>query len=210
MNVASKPSRLVVGSTLLGSTVSTIVGNTITLAAPASPSIASPTVVLYTPPVTAPLAVLPMASVNVTQAATNSRIVTIAAAPPPPLELVVGATLLGQPISDITGTAVTLAGNANANINSSTPSTLTPATSYYYSVHAEKVFASQPGRVAITWVSNAVDANGVYQIKSEDFAVSSTTGADLPVRTIYWTEGRFDGPLAWIRRRAHHHSESCL
>ena len=31
-----------------------------------------------------------------------------------------------------------------------------------------------------------------------DRQMSSTTGADLPVRTIYWTEGSFDGPLVQI------------
>jgi hypothetical protein len=194
VTVASVPTSLVVNSKLLGQNVNAIASLTITLAGNANATITSATNTPYRPANAPPPTLLP--TVNVTLAATNSRLVTIAAAPP--VELVVGATLLGQPITAITGTAVTLAGNANANINSSTASTITPATSYYYSVHAEKVFASQPGRVAITWVSNAVDANGAYQLKSEDFAVSSTTGADLPVRTIYWTEGSFDGPLVQI------------
>lgn len=136
----------------------------------------------------------PVANVNISSATTNSTTLTVV--PPLPAELLVGATILGQPITRILGNTVTLAGNANTSIGNTTAVPITPATSYYYSPHAEKVFASQAGRVTITWVTRVPDASGNQFIKTEDFAVSSNT--TLPVRTIYWTEGGFDGPKVAI------------
>jgi hypothetical protein len=127
-------------------------------------------------------------SVNVTACGTSSKQVTVASITP---GVVVGATLLGEPITAISGTNITLAGTANQTISGSTAVTVTPALSYYYSPHAEKVYASQPGRVQITWVTLAATA-GAYGITTETFSVSSNTAAK--VRTIYWTEGSFDGP----------------
>lgn len=136
---------------------------------------------------------LPIGTVSVTQAATNSSVVTVASVTP---ELVLGATLLGQPITNILGTSVTLGGNANATISSATPLDIIPPLTYYYSPHAEQVFASQPGRVSITWMSR-VPVNGLnHEVITETFAVSSTTQS--PIRTIYWTEGGFDGPKVQI------------
>ncbi len=135
----------------------------------------------------------PLVNVNVSSAATNLTTVTVVA--PIPAELIVDAILLGQPVTRISGTNVTLAGNATASISSATPVPITPATSYYYSPHAERAFASQAGRVTITWVTRVANGNGNYFTKTEEFAVSTTT---LPVRTIYWTEGGFDGPKVRI------------
>ena len=136
---------------------------------------------------------IPVASVNVTSASTNSTTVQVASIPP---QLTLGATLLGQPVTNIVGTNVILGGNANVNISGSTPVTITPALSYYYSRHAEKVFATQPGRVSVIWVSR-VPTNGTnHSVKTETFAVSSNTSK--PARTIYWTEAGFDGPRVAI------------
>ncbi|MDB6076274.1 MAG: hypothetical protein JWO82_21, partial [Akkermansiaceae bacterium] len=137
---------------------------------------------------------LPVVNVNVAASTTNSTTVTVVT--PLPAEMIVGATILGQPITRILGNTVTLAGNANTSIGSVTAVPITPATSYYYSPHAERVFASQAGRVTITWITRAPDSSGNYFLKTEDFAVSSNTTA--PVRTIYWTEGGFDGPKVAI------------
>ncbi len=136
---------------------------------------------------------MPLVEVVVSISSNNSTNVTVAS--PVPATLVVGSTILGQPITRISGNNVTLAGNANASITSATSVPITPATSFYYSPHAEKVFASQAGRVTITWVSRT-PVNGNYFTKTEDFAVSSTT--KRPVRTIYWTEGAFDGPTVLV------------
>ena len=136
----------------------------------------------------------PLVNVNVSSAATNLTTVTVVA--PIPAELIVGAILLGQPVTRISGTNVTLAGNATASISSSTPVPITPAASYYYSPHAERAFASQAGRVTITWITRVANGSGNYFTKTEEFAVSTTTS--LPVRTIYWTEGGFDGPKVQI------------
>jgi len=127
-------------------------------------------------------------TVNVTASSTSSKQVTVASIT---TGVVVGATMLGEPITAISGTNVTLAGNANQTINGSTAVSVTPAMSYYYSLHAEKVYASQPGRVQITWVTLAA-TGGNYGTTTETFSVSSNTAAR--VRTIYWTEGSFDGP----------------
>ena len=79
-----------------------------------------------------------------------------------------------------------------------------PPYSYYYSPHAERVFAHQAGRVTITWVTSVpVYANGTtdddsdgsnlkFRFRSEVFSVAS--GTSSPVRRIYWTQKTFDGP----------------
>jgi len=75
-------------------------------------------------------------------------------------------------------------------------------TKYYYSPHADAVFASQPGQVSITWVSSvpvADPSNGnalAYEFKTETFSVTSTTRT--PPRKIFWTENQFSGPLVNI------------
>ena len=62
---------------------------------------------------------------------------------------------------------------------------------FYYSPHADRVFASQPGTVTVYWVANSPEG-GKYQIKRETFNVSSATQGN--VRTIYWTEKSFNSP----------------
>ncbi|MEI6676394.1 MAG: hypothetical protein WCO57_14590, partial [Verrucomicrobiota bacterium] len=131
-------------------------------------------------------------SVNVTGSDTGSNQVTVVSVTN---GVVVGASMLGQPITAITGNVVTLAGNANLSIASSLSVPVTPAMSYYYSPHAEKVYASQPGLVQITWVTLVATA-GTYGTLTETFAVSSNTA--VKTRTIYWTENNFDGPRVAI------------
>lgn len=88
-------------------------------------------------------------------------------------------------------------------INQPGGSQVTPVTisddTYYYSPHAKKVFAHRPGQVTITWMTaQPVDENGVpsssgaFDFKQEIFNVAS--GANSPVRTIYWTERGFSSP----------------
>ncbi|MEY3898229.1 MAG: hypothetical protein RLZZ214_3750, partial [Verrucomicrobiota bacterium] len=135
---------------------------------------------------------LPTSSVSVTSSSTDSRLVSVASVP---VGLVKGASLLGQPIIDITGTTVTLADFANTNITGSVACTITPAQNYYYSPHAEKCFASQPGQVSVSWVSN-VASGGFYEVMTETFSVASTTAK--PIRTIYWNQRGFDAPAVTI------------
>ena len=70
--------------------------------------------------------------------------------------------------------------------------------SFYYSPHAERVFASQSGSVEIWWVSFSPEGsgNGAWKFFKETFNVSGDTSG--PVRKIYWTEGSFDGPTVVI------------
>ncbi len=79
-----------------------------------------------------------------------------------------------------------------------TPLAANVVRAFYYSRHAEKSFATQAGRVSVTWVTRvpvaiAGDANLRYRYKVEDFTVSSAS--QKPARTIYWTERSFDGPV---------------
>jgi hypothetical protein len=75
-----------------------------------------------------------------------------------------------------------------------------PALPFYFSPHASRVFATQSGRVTVTWVTRVPvppdsDSNGPakYRFKQETFAVSSSTAK--PTRRIYWTERSFSGPI---------------
>lgn len=130
----------------------------------------------------------PALTVSVVSASTETSNVVVASVPE---GLVIGATLLGEPVTSVRGTNITLAANANQAISGATASTITPALPFYYSPHAEKTYASQTGRVSITWVTPDLTKSF-----TEEFTVSSSS--NLPLRRIYWTEGSFDGPLVNI------------
>jgi hypothetical protein len=142
---------------------------------------------------------LPVGSVTVTKSATTSSVVEVVSVP---ATLTVGATLLGREVQLINGTTLMLSGSANANISASTLKTFLPYQPYYYSPHALKVYASQTGRVTITWVSAVPDTSAAgestptYKFRRETFAVSSAAQAEP--RVIYWTEKTFDGPIVRI------------
>ncbi len=69
--------------------------------------------------------------------------------------------------------------------------------SFYYSPHAEKVFATQPGRVTVKWVSRLPDPNtNRYVYRDEAFSVSGSTS--YKTHTIYWTERGFSGPIVQV------------
>ncbi|NQX00697.1 hypothetical protein HQ447_08540, partial [bacterium] len=138
-------------------------------------------------------------TVTVTKCATDSSSVTVLAVPP---TLGTGATLLGSTVFMINGTTLTLAGKADRNITDGTlPIVYQPYQPYYYSKHARKVYATQTGRVSVTWVSNLPDlvageASPTYKFRKEVFSVSSGTRA--PVKEIFWTQKNFSGPLVEI------------
>ncbi|MFH1499321.1 MAG: hypothetical protein ABII82_16030, partial [Verrucomicrobiota bacterium] len=67
---------------------------------------------------------------------------------------------------------------------------------FYYSPHANAVFACQPGQVQLWWRSSLPDGSGNYILVQETFAVSSATTS--AVRTLYWTEKSFNGPRVTI------------
>lgn len=142
---------------------------------------------------------LPVETVTVTKSSTTSSVVEVSNVPS---ALTVGSTLLGREVQLINGSTLTLSGPANANIAVSTSKTFLPYQSYYYSPHADKVFASQTGRVTVTWVSALPDTSAVgestptYKFRRETFAVSSASQAEP--RVIYWTEKTFDGPMVLI------------
>lgn len=142
---------------------------------------------------------VPVYTVAVTKSATTSPVVEVSSVPS---TLTVGATLLGREVQLINGITLTLSGPPNANITASTPKTFLPYQPYYYSPHADKVYASQTGRVTVTWVSAVPDTSGPneltpsYKFRRETFAVSSAS--QVEPRVIYWTEKTFDGPLVRI------------
>jgi hypothetical protein len=142
---------------------------------------------------------LPKGSVAVTKCSTDKDVVEVSSVP---AGLTTGATLLGREVQLINGTMLTLSGPANANITVSTPMDFLPYQPYYYSPHANKVYASQTGRVTVTWVSAVPDTSApgestpTYKFRRETFAVSSA--AQVEPRVIYWTEKTFDGPMVRI------------
>ncbi len=77
---------------------------------------------------------------------------------------------------------------------------LAPASSpasVYYSPHAGKVFASQAGRVSVTWVTSAPQtvpggSEVRYLFRQEVFNVSSASS--IPTRRMYWTEKEYSAP----------------
>ena len=146
-----------------------------------------------------PEPLLPKGSVAVTKCSTTSPVVEVTSVP---AALTVGATLLGREVQLINGTTLTLSGPANANLTASTATKFDPYQPYYYSPHADKVFASQSGRVTVTWVSAVPDTSApgestpTYKFRRETFAVSSAS--QVAPRVIYWTEKTFDGPMVRI------------
>ncbi len=135
-------------------------------------------------------------SVTVTSSTAGGKTVTVSGVLP--ASLMSGAVLLGAPIATVNGNTVTLLSGANETISAASERPLTPYQPYYYSPHANKVFATQPGRVTITWVSAVPDTSNsinegsapTYKFHREVFSVSS--GSKVPVRTIFWTEKGFD------------------
>lgn len=191
VTIGTVPIHLTQGSTLLGRTVNSISGNTITLSGNANQTITSTvplTVVSFTPS----QSVVALGSVSVTSSSTSSANVTVASVP---ANLASGATLLGQRVNFINGNTFTLSGNANKTISAASPESFIPAEPYYYSKHANRVFATQPGRVTVTWVSLLPDTSlpgestPTHKFRQETFSVSS--GTRVPVRTMFWTEKAF-------------------
>ncbi len=93
--------------------------------------------------------------------------------------------------------AVTLSGGGGQG---ATATANAPALPFYYSPHASRVFATQSGRVSVTWVTRVpvppdtdAGAPAQYRFRTETFAVSSSTAK--PTRRIYWTERSFTGPV---------------
>jgi hypothetical protein len=138
-------------------------------------------------------------SVSVTSCSPTSNVVTVAAVPS---GLTSGATLLGQRVDTVNGLNLTLRNKPSETISSASVRDFSAPLPYYYSPHAGKVFATQPGRVTVTWVSNMPDtsaggeATATYKFKTEVFSV--TSAPSVAQRPMYWTEKSFKGPLVNI------------
>jgi hypothetical protein len=101
VTVESVPALLAPGATLLGRSVTNIVGHSITLSGNANAAVGT---------------------VTVKTSSTSSPVVTVAAVPP---ALVAGSALLGQSVNAIVGNTVTLSGHANAATTVATPRAFT-------------------------------------------------------------------------------------
>ncbi|MEN8785432.1 MAG: hypothetical protein ABF379_13800 [Akkermansiaceae bacterium] len=138
-------------------------------------------------------------TVMITSSTAGSSSVTVATVPD---NLTPGAIVLGKKVAYISGNTVTLVTPASITTSSATEVSFTPRQSFYYSSHAQRVFASQPGRVTITWVSNLPDTSATgetvasYKFRRETFSVASSS--KVPVRTIYWTGNGFSAPAVEI------------
>ena len=100
----------------------------------------------------------------------------------------------GSPLIDTAGVALPNIVD-NAAVGTPLPAlTSGQYESFYYSPHADQVFASQAGSVEICWVSASPqgEGGGAWQFRRENFTVSGASV--VPVRKIYWTEKSFDGP----------------
>ena len=75
------------------------------------------------------------------------------------------------------------------------PATTDPAggDQAYWSPHARKVFAAQPGNISITW--RVANTNPV-ELVTRPYVVSFASS--IPVRKIYWTENGYNGPRVTI------------
>ncbi len=62
---------------------------------------------------------------------------------------------------------------------------------FYYSPHAQKVFATQPGVIEVVWTERVSGATFNRQ-----YVVSASP--TKPVRKVYWTENGFNGPLIQV------------
>lgn len=135
---------------------------------------------------------VPIGSIDVTASSTASEIVTVASLP---TSFTLGATLLGQRVNLIDGTTITLSGNADQMIATSTTVSFDPHLPFYYSPHADAVFAKQAGTVEIFWVTSAPQG-GSWKFRRETFTVSGTSQGET--RTIFWTEKSFNGPRVTV------------
>ncbi len=148
---------------------------------------------------------IPAGEVTVSEASANSTVVRLKAGAPVPPQLVVGSYLLGQPITVISGTTVTLAGNANETILNEVTRQVSPVERFYYSPHegspdrpntpSRAVYAASSGAVSITWVSRQPVAGSLVTLQ-ENFTVSNKS--DRLIRNIYWSEGTFSAPQVQI------------
>ena len=154
---------------------------------------------IITQPGGAPATPLPALQVTVETSSNSERKVTVSGVH----EITRGGTLLGARVLQVMGDTITLAKDADQTITSPTLVEFTPPHAYYYSPHANRVFAHQAGRVSIMWMtaqpvnaSGIPDPAGTFAFKAETFNVSS--GTSRPVQRIFWTERTFNGPKANI------------
>ncbi|MFT6863681.1 MAG: hypothetical protein ACJAVK_002242, partial [Akkermansiaceae bacterium] len=67
---------------------------------------------------------------------------------------------------------------------------------YYYSPHAERLFASQTGRISLTWVTAQPDGSGNFGTLIQSYTISS--GTSLVSRQMYWTEVNYKAPKVQV------------
>ncbi|MEN8716219.1 MAG: hypothetical protein ABF384_15000 [Verrucomicrobiales bacterium] len=63
---------------------------------------------------------------------------------------------------------------------------------YYYSPHAELVYATQTGGVSLIWVTAIPDQDGNYRTLQQNYTVGF--GTERTARQVYWTEVAYKAP----------------
>ncbi|MEO0018491.1 MAG: hypothetical protein RLZZ522_1774, partial [Verrucomicrobiota bacterium] len=84
--------------------------------------------------------------------------------------------------ADSDGTTVTTNGDTTTTV------TVGPNPKFYWSKHAQKVYATQPGTITVKWRETATTAKDI----TSTYVIA--TAPDQEERTIYWTENGFRGP----------------
>jgi hypothetical protein len=67
---------------------------------------------------------------------------------------------------------------------------------YYYSPHAERIFATQTGNITLKWVKAQPDENNNFTTFEPSYTIGF--GTSLTSRNLYWTEVDFEAPRVQI------------
>ncbi len=94
---------------------------------------------------------------------------------------VITTTTVDATASDLDGVATSTIGSTFRTV------TIGLNPQFYWSKHAGKVYASQPGTIVIKWRESATVTS-----RSETYVIASSPAQ--PERTIYWTENGYKGP----------------
>ncbi|EDY83099.1 hypothetical protein VDG1235_2723 [Verrucomicrobiia bacterium DG1235] len=88
-------------------------------------------------------------------------------------------------LADLDG--VTVTSSTSGSVVTTTTVTVGLNPQFYWSKHAKKVYATQPGAIQIKWRESASSES-----VTKTYIIASSP--DKPERTIYWTENGFNGP----------------
>ncbi|MEO0016718.1 MAG: hypothetical protein RLZZ522_1, partial [Verrucomicrobiota bacterium] len=94
---------------------------------------------------------------------------------------IISRTVVNATVSDLDGRKTTTTGGEATTV------TIGLNPQFYWSRHARKVYATQPGTIQIEWRESASTT-----ARNDTYSIASSP--DKPDRTIFWTENGFRGP----------------